>query len=1360
MIEPLLGIVIENFMSFIARLPGLYLLRRTLFVVGLIVLGGVLSVSAQGVFNVRNYGAIGDGVALDTSAIQSAINAASAAGGGQVYLPPGTYKTISLYLDDNVTLNITNGAKIQASLTSSDWDSRPYGPVIVGSFLNNIGIIGSGTIDGGGMVYYSNGYVVTNSRPQDIIRIKQCTNVTISGILCTNSTKFTIELIQCEYVTIDGVTIRNREYVLNRETDGIDVSGRYILVKNCDIETGDDGICLKPQTGIVTHDVTIQNCTVASTCNATKIGTGTTDEAYNIVFDRITVRKHSRVTSGSNPIPSGACIAAISMQCNDGGTNHNFTFQNYVITNCDTPIFIEAQNRQTLVAHTNNSLLYGLTFSNIFCFQSGRASQINVQKPCSIQDVTFNNITIHNQETTFTTASPPYLSGGYPDAENYGRMPAYGLFARYVTNLTFIGAINFYDDGNSGRPVTVFENVSNVIYLVSNTTSATYYWDGNGATAGFGMNATGTWGASAFWSTNSAGATTPSNPATTTSDNLFFGIDTMGITNGGTITGPSTAQGFGAMTFGAASGAITISGGTLTTASPSIITVNNASDTISVKLTSGLTSGSLVKSGNGALTLTGTNTYTGATTVSIGTLVIGGAGTLGGGAYNAPIINNTAFIYGSSSPQTLSGVISGTGSLAKTNTGILTLSGANTYSGGTTVSGGVLQVNGDGQLGIAPGSPDVNLTLNGGQLFNNGNSGTYAVTLAANRGISLGTGGGCLQAGWATSGGSLAVNGAISGAGGLGVVWDGGVVILSGTGSYSGSTTIGTYGNNYYNNSAANPTLQLGNASALPGTDLIFGTSAQNNTATLDLHGFSATVASLSGSSNATIDNKSGTDTCTLTIGINNASNGTFSGVIKNTSGTVALTKIGTGTATLSGANTYSGGTTFTNGYLTAGNNTAFGTGAVTISGSANRLTINDGLTVTNDITINASTGVAVRGLIENSGTGNATLSGGTITINGATSNGGHFGNANGSGSLTINEAINASVGIGHRLGTVIYGGGGSYANLAVRQGTARLGAYNGLSTSATVDLALSGTTALDLAGYNQTLAGITKVTAGNTGYITNSSATTDSTLMTTGTSSYAGTIVDGSARKVALTANGGSLTLAGTNTYSGATTVSNGTLLVNGAIGNSAVTVAGGTLGGSGLIRGAVTVQSGGTLSPGASIGTLTISNRLTLAGTTLMEINSTNGQSDLVQGVTNLTYGGSLMVSNVAGIQPTNGQTFQLFSVPATFSGNFSSITPALTGGQSWSFNPTNGVLSLVASVNTNPTNLTFTVTSGTMNLSWPADHTGWRLLVQTNNLAAGLSLNTNDWMTVPGSSATNQLSLPIDPAKPTEFYRLVYP
>jgi hypothetical protein len=87
--------------------------------------------------------------------------------------------------------------------------------------------------------------------------------------------------------------------------------------------------------------------------------------------------------------------------------------------------------------------------------------------------------------------------------------------------------------------------------------------------------------------------------------------------------------------------------------------------------------------------------------------------------------------------------------------------------------------------------------------------------------------------------------------------------------------------------------------------------------------------------------------------------------------------------------------------------------------------------------------------------------------------------------------------------------------------------------------------------------------------------------------------------------------------------------------------------------------------------------------------------------------------------------------------------------------------GELDLVVStVNTNPTNIVFSVTGGNLNLSWPADHIGWRLLVQTNNLASGISLNTSDWETLTGSRITNLESIPVDPAKPAEFYQLIYP
>ena len=82
------------------------------------------------------------------------------------------------------------------------------------------------------------------------------------------------------------------------------------------------------------------------------------------------------------------------------------------------------------------------------------------------------------------------------------------------------------------------------------------------------------------------------------------------------------------------------------------------------------------------------------------------------------------------------------------------------------------------------------------------------------------------------------------------------------------------------------------------------------------------------------------------------------------------------------------------------------------------------------------------------------------------------------------------------------------------------------------------------------------------------------------------------------------------------------------------------------------------------------------------------------------------------------------------------------------------------LPVTVATNPTNLTSSVSGTTLSLAWPADHIGWRLLVQTNNLAAGVSSNTNDWTTVPGTTGIDHINITINPAMPSEFYRLVYP
>ena len=240
-----------------------------------------------------------------------------------------------------------------------------------------------------------------------------------------------------------------------------------------------------------------------------------------------------------------------------------------------------------------------------------------------------------------------------------------------------------------------------------------------------------------------------------------------------------------------------------------------------------------------------------------------------------------------------------------------------------------------------------------------------------------------------------------------------------------------------------------------------------------------------------------------------------------------------------------------------------------------------------------------------------------------------------------------------------------------------------------------------------------------------------------------------------------GTIRLAGSNTYLGGTRINAGTLLVNGSLASGNVTVAGGVLGGTGVIAGQVVVQNGATLAPGAAIGTLTINNGLTLAAGSLtrMEVNAVNGTCDRVSGLTSVSYTGTLQVTNVGGTV-TNGQIFQLFSASSR-SGNFSAISPSGPRPElTWSFNPTNGFLTALTALVLTPTNITAAVNGTNLTLAWPADHVGWTLTMQTNRLGSGLSLDTNDWTRLAGSATTNQVLIPLNPAQPSAFYRLVYP
>jgi autotransporter-associated beta strand protein len=329
------------------------------------------------------------------------------------------------------------------------------------------------------------------------------------------------------------------------------------------------------------------------------------------------------------------------------------------------------------------------------------------------------------------------------------------------------------------------------------------------------------------------------------------------------------------------------------------------------------------------------------------------------------------------------------------------------------------------------------------------------------------------------------------------------------------------------------------------------------------------------------------------------SANQTLSGAI---SGSGSLAKSGAGTLTLSGSNSYTGNTAISGGTLIASHANAFGdaASAVTVSSGAT-LTLNANMTRTGTVTFDAAN--------LNGGPATLTNNGGGYVVTNACSIAGSVALA-GSGGLTVLSGQ-----------TYFWSSGHTYTGPTVIavNGDLVLAGGGAISANSSVD----NSWLLRVGNMNHTIAGLT---GASTGRIIGNASYTLTVNKVSGTDTYGGTIESVSSF---VKAGAGTLILTGASTYTGATIVSNGTLQVN-APGSlhaaSAVSVqSGGTLGGSGTVKGAVTVTAGGALAPGASVGTLTVSTNVVLAGTLRVEVDGNGaGSAD------KLAVSGTLDITN----------------------------------------------------------------------------------------------------------------------------------
>jgi polygalacturonase len=255
--------------------------RRVSLLMGLLLSATLCHVAAApAVWDVRQFGAKGDGQTFDTAAIQKALDECGLAGGGTVKFPPGIYLSRPIVVRAKTTVLLEAGATLLASTNQSDFMKTPgdwlkakrgdFVPFISGDDLTDVTFTGQGTIDGSGAVWWGEaekarqkvpGYVLPRPR---LIIFNRCKNLRLAGIKLANSPSSHLLFDDCEGVVIENVTINSPAGAAN--TDGINPSNsRNVTITHCTIDTGDDNIAIKSDKKVEGHefgceDITITDC--------------------------------------------------------------------------------------------------------------------------------------------------------------------------------------------------------------------------------------------------------------------------------------------------------------------------------------------------------------------------------------------------------------------------------------------------------------------------------------------------------------------------------------------------------------------------------------------------------------------------------------------------------------------------------------------------------------------------------------------------------------------------------------------------------------------------------------------------------------------------------------------------------------------------------------------------------------------------------------------------------------------------------------------------------------------------------------------------------------------------------------------
>jgi polygalacturonase len=451
------------------------------------------------VFDVRKFGAVADGKTNCTKAIQTAIDQASAAGGGTVVLSKGKFLSGTLELKSDVTLKIAKPATLLGSTSILDYHRISRWPaLILANKAQNITISGQGQIDGQGplvvadtikqiqagviegIVSPKSGYPGEDYRPE-LIELFSCHNVRVADVTLRNAACWVQTYADCDGVKIERVKVRSTCCWNN---DGIDiVDSRNVLIAGCDIDSADDGICLKSENAsLACEDVTVRHCRVRTSASGVKLGTASFGGFKRIKVSDISVYDTYR--------------SAAAIECVDGGVLEDIFISDIKARNTGNAIFIRLghRNKTDNVSQLRNVVIQNMQVET----PAGRPdagyehegppvlephnlipSSITGIPGQLVQGIVLKNIVLTYgggakpkaaQIKLDALESVPERAGRYPEFSMFGELPAWGLYCRHINGLK-IENLTMRLKGKDFRPAVVCDDVDGLTIAGLGTTA-------------------------------------------------------------------------------------------------------------------------------------------------------------------------------------------------------------------------------------------------------------------------------------------------------------------------------------------------------------------------------------------------------------------------------------------------------------------------------------------------------------------------------------------------------------------------------------------------------------------------------------------------------------------------------------------------------------------------------------------------------------------------------------------------------------------------------------------------------------------------------------------------------------------------